>query len=92
MAVSVGRSGLNATSRTISCASCFPSSSPRSSSLRRLVLWRVHVPAPVRSTEKEAGAEEDSNVAEGVYLYFNNGCVIASIGYIIWEVIVVANA
>jgi len=54
-------------------------------------VMRVRVPAPVRPTEKDEGAEEDSNVTEDVYLYFNNGWVVASIGYIIWAAIVVAN-
>ena len=55
-------------------------------------VMRVRVPAPVRPTEKEEGAEEDPNVTEDVYLYFNNGRVIAGLGYGIWAVIVVANA
>jgi len=55
-------------------------------------VMRVRAPTPARPTQKEEGVEEDLNVAEDVYLYFNNGRVIAGIGYSIWAVIVVANA
>jgi len=55
-------------------------------------VMRVRVPAPAQSSQKkEEGAEEDPNVTEDVYLYFNNGWVVAGIGYIIWASIVVAN-
>jgi len=95
MAVSVGRPGLNAmlvASQVVLSLVLpfivFPLVWLTSS---RTVM-RVRVPAPVRPTEKEEGAEEDPNVTEDVYLYFNNGWVVASIGYIIWAAIVVANA
>jgi metal iron transporter len=55
-------------------------------------VMRVRAPTPARPTQKEEGAEEDINAAEDVYLYFNNGRVIAGLGYGIWAVIVVANA
>jgi len=55
-------------------------------------VMRVRAPTPARPTQKEEGAEEDRNVAEDVYLYFNNGRVIAGLGYGILAVIVVANA
>jgi metal iron transporter len=55
-------------------------------------MMRVRAPTPVRPTQKEEGAEEDLNVAEDVYIYFNNGRVLAGLGYCLWTVIVVANA
>jgi len=55
-------------------------------------VMRVRAPTPAQLTQKEEGKEEDPNVAEDRYLYFNNGRVIAGLGYIIWGVIVVANA
>lgn len=56
-------------------------------------VMRVRAPTPAaRPTQKEEGAEEDPNVAEDVYLYLNNGRVIAGLGYGILAVIVVANA
>ena len=55
-------------------------------------VMRVRAPTPAQLTQKEDGAEEDPNTAEDMYLYFNNGRVIAGLGYIIWTVIVVANA
>jgi metal iron transporter len=60
-------------------------------------VMRVYVPAPTRPARTEDGAEEEkdvadvANVAEGEYLYFNNGWVVAGIGYAIWAVIVLAN-
>jgi len=94
MAVSVGRPGINAmlvASQVVLSLVLpfvvFPLVWLTSS---RTVM-RVPVPAPARSTQKEEGAEEDPNVTEDVYLYFNNGWVVAGIGYIIWASVVVAN-
>jgi len=55
-------------------------------------VMRVRVPTPAQLTQKEGGEEEDPNVSEDMYLYFNNGRIIAGLGYTIWAVIVVANA
>lgn len=55
-------------------------------------VMRVRGATPAQPTQKEEGAEEDPNVAEDVYLYFNNGRFITGLGYIIWASIVVANA
>ena len=54
-------------------------------------VMRVYVPAPTLPARPGDGAEEEKSVAEGEYLDFSNGRVIASIGYVIWAVIVVAN-
>jgi metal iron transporter len=56
-------------------------------------VMRVYVPASTRPARKEDDMEEEKNenVAEGEYLYLNNGWVIAGIGYFIWAVIVLAN-
>jgi metal iron transporter len=54
-------------------------------------VMRVRVPTPAQPTQKEEGAEEGPIAAEDVYLYFNNGRVIAGLGYIIWAAILVAN-
>ncbi|KAF8481695.1 natural resistance-associated macrophage protein [Russula ochroleuca] len=53
-------------------------------------VMRVYAPAPTRPAQVENGAEE-KDVAEGEYLDFSNGWIIAGIGYVIWAVIVVAN-
>lgn len=95
MAVSVGRAGINAmlvASQVVLSLVLpfvvFPLIWLTSS---RTVM-RVRIPAPARPTQKEEGAEEDPNATEDVYLYFNNGWVVAGIGYIIWASIVVANS
>jgi metal iron transporter len=59
-------------------------------------VMRVYVPAPTRRARTEGGAEEEkdvvADVAEGEYLHFNNGWVVAGIGYAICAVIVLANS
>jgi len=95
MAVSVGRPGLNAmlVASQVVLSLVLPFIVfPLVWLTPSRIVMRLRVPAPVRPTEKEEGAEEeDPNVTEDVYLYFNNGWVVASIGYIIWAAIVVAN-
>lgn len=48
-------------------------------------VMRVYSPAPTD------GVGEEKSVAEGEYLYFSNGWIVASIGYLIWVVLVLAN-
>lgn len=52
---------------------------------------RVYSPAPTRTARTADGAGEEKSVAEGEYLDFSNGKIVASIGYAIWMVLVVAN-
>lgn len=54
-------------------------------------VMRVYAPAPTRPARTEGVAEEEKDVPEGEYLDFSNGWVIASLGYAMWAVIVVAN-
>jgi metal iron transporter len=54
-------------------------------------VMRVYSPAPTRPAQTADGAGEEKSVAEGEYLYFSNGWIVASIGYAIWTVLVLAN-
>jgi metal iron transporter len=54
-------------------------------------VMRVYSPAPTRPARTADGAGEEKSVAEGEYLDFSNGRIVASIGYAIWMVLVVAN-
>lgn len=54
-------------------------------------VMRVYSPAPTRPAQTADGASEEKSVAEGVYLDFSNGWIVASIGYAIWTVLVLAN-
>ena len=95
MAVSVGRPGINAmlVASQVVLALVLPFIVfPLVWLTSSRTVMRVRVPGPARPTQKEEGAEEDPNFTEDVYLYFNNGWVVAGIGYIIWASIVVANA
>ena len=54
-------------------------------------VMRVYSPTPTRTTQVVDGAGEEKDVAEGDYLDFSNGWIVASIGYVIWAVLVLAN-
>ncbi|KAI0281227.1 smf Mn2+ and Fe2+ transporter [Russula aff. rugulosa BPL654] len=54
-------------------------------------VMRVYSPPPMRPAETADGADEEKSVAEGEYLDFSNGRIVASIGYAIWTVLVLAN-
>lgn len=54
-------------------------------------VMRVYSPAPTLPARTVDGADEEKSVAEGEYLDFSNGWVVASIGYAIWTVLVLAN-
>jgi metal iron transporter len=53
-------------------------------------VMRVRAPVPAQPAQED-GPEDEKSVAEGEYLYFNNGWVLAGFGYLIWVVIVIAN-
>jgi metal iron transporter len=54
-------------------------------------VMRVYSPAPTRPAPTTDGAGEEKSVAEEGYLDFSNGWIVASIGYAIWTVLVLAN-
>jgi metal iron transporter len=55
-------------------------------------VMRVYSPAPIRPPRTADGAGEEKSVAEGEYLDFSNGWIVASVGYAIWVVLVLANS
>jgi metal iron transporter len=54
-------------------------------------VMRVYSPPPTRPAETADSTDEEKSVAEGEYLDFSNGRIVASIGYAIWTVLVLAN-
>jgi len=53
-------------------------------------VMRVRAPVPAQPVQED-GVEDEKSVAEGEYLDFSNGWVLAGVGYLIWVVIVIAN-
>jgi len=54
-------------------------------------VMRVYSPQPTRPAQMADGAGEEKSVVEAEYLDFSNGWIVASIGYAIWMVLVLAN-
>jgi len=54
-------------------------------------VMRVYSPAPTRPAQTADDAGEEKSVAEVEYLDFSNGWIVASTGYAIWTVLVLAN-
>jgi len=54
-------------------------------------VMRVYPPAPTRPARTADGAGEEKSVEEEEYLDFSNGWIVASIGYAIWMLLVLAN-
>lgn len=54
-------------------------------------VMRVYSPPPTRPAQTADDASEEKSVAEGEYLDFSNGWIVASVGYAIWTALVLAN-